>query len=97
MKSILMSSQRGLASAQRNTVLPCGGQAILTVGAPAPVWRDKSVHFQVAAGRCAALVALPATGAAVLTLVDGDYAPTEHIENGGLRGPQPWRNPPVIN
>ncbi|MGC5014779.1 hypothetical protein ACLQ2R_28770 [Streptosporangium sp. DT93] len=36
------------------------------------------------------------TGAAK-TRVGGSYAAmTQHIGNGGLRGPQPWRHPPVM-
>ncbi|GAA0847464.1 hypothetical protein ACFQVD_38855 [Streptosporangium amethystogenes subsp. fukuiense] len=98
MKNILMSSQMGLASVRRNTELPCGSQVSLARGAAAPVLQDKPARFWVEANRQAASIAFAATEApAVPTLVGGGYAATtKHIGNGGLRGPQPWRHPPVI-
>ncbi|MFI6508453.1 hypothetical protein ACIBCT_12675 [Streptosporangium sp. NPDC050855] len=108
MKSILMPSQMGLASARRNTVLPCAVRTLLTVGAAAPVSQDDSAHFQIEARRWATPAAFPATVApatakpvafvpAAETRVGDSYAAmTQHIGNGGLRGPQPWRHPPVM-
>ena len=46
MKSNLMSSRFGLTSARRSTVLPCGSQVILTVGAAAQLQQDQSVLQQ---------------------------------------------------
>lgn len=93
-----MSSWLGLTSARRNTLVSCGGQAILTVREAALLQRDESAHFQVETRRRAAVAAFPAMGAAVApTPVGDDYATTKHIGNGGLRGPQPWRHRPVMN
>ncbi|MFI6456549.1 hypothetical protein ACIBF6_33925 [Streptosporangium amethystogenes] len=98
MKSILMSSQMGLASVRRNTQLSCDSQVSRAGGAAIPVLQDNPARFWVEANRRAASIALAMTEApAVPTLVGGSYAATtKHIGNGGLRGPQPWRHPPVI-
>ncbi|MEV4379034.1 hypothetical protein [Streptosporangium sp. NPDC049644] len=97
MKNILMSSQMGLASVRRNTELPCGSQVSLARGAAAPALQDNPVRFWAEANRRLALLALAAEAPAVPTPVGGSYAATtKHIGNGGLRGPQPWRHPPVI-
>ncbi|WP_433366623.1 hypothetical protein [Streptosporangium sp. CA-115845] len=98
MKNILMSSQMGLASVRRNTGLPCGSQVSLARVAAAPALQDNPARFQVEADRQAASIAFVTTEApAVPTFVGASYAATtKHIGNGGLRGPQPWRHPPVI-
>ncbi|MEU4831415.1 hypothetical protein [Streptosporangium sp. NPDC023615] len=108
MKVTLMPSQIGLASVRRNTVLPCELRTLLTVGAVVPVPQDDSAHFQVEARRWATPAAFPATVVpatvrpvahvpAAKTRVGGSYAAmTQHIGNGGLRGPQPWGHPPVM-
>lgn|GEM_PF-5416061 len=99
MKNILMSSQTGLTSARRNPVLPCGSQAILADSAAALVLQVDSARFHAEAGRrWFAPVALPATDVpAARNRVGGSYATTtKHIGNGGLRGPQPWGQPPVM-
>ncbi len=93
-----MSSQMGLTSARRNTVLPCGSQAILARGAAALVLQANPAHLQVETGRWFAPIAFPATDvpAARNRVGDSYAATTKHIGNGGLRGPQPWGHPPVI-
>lgn len=98
MKSNLMSSRFGLTSARRSTVLHRGSQVILTVGAAAQLQQDQSVQILVQAANWFAPVAFPAMRVpATPAPVGGSYAATtKHIGNGGLRGPQPWRHPPVI-
>jgi hypothetical protein len=96
-KSNLMSSRFGLTSARRSTVLPCGSQAILTVDAAAQLQQDQSVQILVQAANWFAPVAFPAMRVPAIPAPEGgSYATTKHIGNGGLRGPQPWRHPPVI-
>jgi hypothetical protein len=104
-KSNLMSSRSGLTSARRSTVLHRGSQVILTVGAAAQLQQDQSVLQQgkpvqilVKAANWFAPVAFPAMRVpAIPATAGGSYAATtKHIGNGGLRGPQPWRHPPVI-
>ncbi|MDP9865227.1 MULTISPECIES: hypothetical protein [Streptosporangium] len=97
MKNTMMSAQYGLASAFHSTTLPCGSQAILTVGAAAQLQQEQSARVQIVAGRPSTLIAFPAAGAPAVRIPDaGGYAPTKHARNGGLRGPYPWRQPPVI-
>ncbi|MDP9849147.1 hypothetical protein J2853_008358 [Streptosporangium lutulentum] len=58
---------------------------------------ERSAQFLVQAVRQSAPVAFPAMNVpAIPALEGGSYAPTKHIGNGGLRGPHPWRHPPVI-
>ncbi|MER6829765.1 hypothetical protein ABT352_27550 [Streptosporangium sp. NPDC000563] len=99
MKSILMQSQMGLTSARRNTVLPCDSQVILAGGVAALALQVDSARFHAEAGRrWFAPADFPATDVpAVRSGLGGNYATTtKHIGNGGLRGPQPWGQPPVI-
>ncbi|MEV4187987.1 hypothetical protein AB0J28_41795 [Streptosporangium canum] len=98
MKINMMSAQIGLASERRNTILlPCGSQALLTVGAAAQLQQEQSVRIQIPAGHTTALTAFPAAGALAVPVTDaGGYAPTKHARKGGLRGPHPWGQPPVI-
>ncbi|GAA4230195.1 hypothetical protein FHR32_001680 [Streptosporangium album] len=97
MKNILMSAQSGLVFARRNTLLSCDGQALLTVGSAAQLQQEQSARIQIPVGRVAALTAFAAMGSPAVPAPDaGGYAPTKHALNGGLRGPYPWRQPPVI-
>ncbi|WP_030910444.1 hypothetical protein [Streptosporangium amethystogenes] len=98
MKNILMSSRMGFASVRRNTQLSYDSQVFLACGAAVPVLQDDPARFWVEANRRSASIAFAMTEApAVPTFVGGSHAATtKHIGNGGLRGPQPWRHPPVI-
>ncbi|WP_433244845.1 hypothetical protein ACQPYK_42380 [Streptosporangium sp. CA-135522] len=97
MKINMMSAQSGLAFTRHSTTLPCGSQALLTVGAAAQLQQEQSARIQISAGRTTALTAFPAAGVLAVPAPDaGGYAPTEHARKGGLRGPHSWRQPPVI-
>lgn len=79
-----MSATQWLASACRDSVRLASGLA--------KVRRDKSARSQLVfhAGYGAAV----AQGAPAY--VAGADVPTPQITKGGLRGPQPWRDDPVI-
>ncbi|MFG3438942.1 hypothetical protein ACGF0J_17000 [Nonomuraea sp. NPDC047897] len=86
MISTKMSATQWLASACRDVVR--------LVDALAKLRQEKSARVQAAAAPVyahfgAGVVSAPApsTGAA---------APTQQITKGGMRGPQPWRDAPVI-
>lgn len=98
MKNILMSAQMRLASVRTEIDLPRGGQVFRACGAAAPVPQNNPARFRAEAGRWFAPADFPAASVpAVLTFTgDSHAAMTKHIGNGGLRGPQPWRHPPVI-
>lgn len=97
MKTNMMFAQIGLTSERRSTILPCGSQTLLTVGAAAQLQQEQSVRIQIPAGHTTALTAFPAAGALAVPVPDaGGYAPTKHARKGGLRGPHPWGQPPVI-
>ncbi|GAA3129978.1 hypothetical protein GCM10010466_20870 [Planomonospora alba] len=101
------------APERTGAVLPVlDGPAVLTGDRPAVLTGDmavrtrqerqeKSVLFQVQAGRGAALPAFPMAGADAAPVAEaGDYAhqikQTKRIGNGGLRGPHPWRHHPQV-
>ncbi|MFC4058243.1 hypothetical protein ACFOWE_08060 [Planomonospora corallina] len=100
------------ASERTGTTLPAfSGQAVVmgdrpvvltgdTAARPRQERQEKSVLFQVQAGREAALLAVPAGAPAAPVAEADDYArqteQTKHIGNGGLRGPQPWRHHPQV-
>jgi hypothetical protein len=92
-----MSSRFGLTSARRSTALSCGSQSILTVDTAAQLQQEQSAQILLQAANWFAPVALPAMRVPAIPAPEGgSYATTKHIGNGGLRGPQPWRQPPVI-
>ncbi|MFF0249870.1 hypothetical protein ACWDTT_20550 [Streptosporangium sandarakinum] len=106
--NMMMLPQTGLAFACGDTVLPRGGRAILAADLVSRRRQEKSAQTQ--AGRlfvtAATEVAAGVAGAPALAgapafvgapaLAGGSYAPTKHVRIGGLRGPHPWRKPPVI-
>ncbi|GGQ21751.1 hypothetical protein [Streptosporangium pseudovulgare] len=107
--NMMMLPQTGLAFACGDTALPCGGRAILAADLVSRRRQEKSA--QIKAGRlfvaaAAAEVAAGVAGAPAFAgapaladapaLAGGSYAPTKHVRIGGLRGPHPWRKPPVI-
>ncbi|MEV4164114.1 hypothetical protein [Nonomuraea dietziae] len=85
-----MSATQWLASACRNSVRLVDG--------PAKVRQEKSARSLLAArtrvGLHAGFGAAAAQGAP--GYVAGVDVPTQQITKGGLRGPQPWRDEPVI-
>ncbi|MGV9324698.1 hypothetical protein ACWDR1_28805 [Streptosporangium sandarakinum] len=100
--NMMMLPQTGLAFACGDTVLPRGGRAILTAGLVSRRRQEKSAQtqagrlFVAAAAEVAAGVADAPAFAGAPALAGGSYAPTKHVRIGGLRGPHPWRKPPVI-
>lgn len=85
-----MSATQWLASACRNSVRLVDG--------PATVRQEKSALSPIASHAGlrlrAGFGAAAAQGAPVY--VAGADVPTQQITKGGLRGPQPWRDEPVI-
>lgn len=85
--SIQMSATQWLASARRDSVRLADG--------PAKLRQEKSARIQAPAVRArahagvAAPQGVPVYGA-------GIAAPTNQLTKGGLCGPQPWRDAPVI-
>lgn len=82
-----ISATQWLASARRDSVILVGGVAV--------VRQEKSVRSQEAAFRARAHY-----GAALVSSAPamraGAAVPTQQITKGGLCGPQPWRDAPVI-
>ncbi|GAA3442076.1 hypothetical protein Pve01_62280 [Planomonospora venezuelensis] len=98
MKSYMMPTLTGLASACSGTALPgTGRRVILADAAAVRIRREKSVLFPIQAVRTAVVPAFPAGGVPAAPVTEaGEHAQqTKHIGNGGLRGPQPWRHPQV--
>lgn len=85
MISIEMSATQWLASACRDSVRLVDG--------PAKLRQEKSARNQAPAY---AYAHVRADVEAVPALVTGADAPTQPIANGGMRGPHPWRDAPVI-
>lgn len=85
--SIQMSATQWLSSARRDSVRLADG--------PAKLRQEKSARIQAPAVRArahagvAAPQGVPVYGA-------GIAAPTNQLTKGGLCGPQPWRDAPVI-
>ncbi|GGT28322.1 hypothetical protein GCM10010176_086220 [Nonomuraea spiralis] len=85
--SIKMTTTQWLASACRDSVRLADG--------PAKLRREKSARIQAAAFRARAHVAVAVPqGAPVYGA--GIAVPTNQLTKGGLCGPQPWRDAPVI-
>lgn len=85
MINIKMSATQWLVSACRDAVRLADG--------PAKLRQEKSARNQAAAPLYAHFGA-GVPGAPVL--VPGAAVPTQQITKGGMRGPQPWRDAPVI-
>ncbi len=83
MISIQMSATQWPTSACRDSVRLVDG--------PAKLRQEKSARSQAPAYPYAhfGVQGVPA-------LVTGAAVPTQQITNGGMRGPQPWRDAPVI-
>ncbi|GIH98867.1 hypothetical protein Pta02_08760 [Planobispora takensis] len=97
----MMPVLTGLTSACTGTTLPtCAGQVILADAPASRLRQEKSVLFQIQAGRQAVFAGSPAVNGALVVpapeIGGYDAQQTKHIRNnGGLRGPQPWRHPQV--
>ncbi|MEU6743835.1 hypothetical protein [Streptosporangium sandarakinum] len=105
MRINMMLPQAGLAFACGDTALSRDGRAILAAGLVSRRRQEKSAQTQagrlfVAAAAEAAAGVAGAAGAPAFAgapaLAGGSYTPTKHVRIGGLRGPHPWRKPPVI-
>jgi hypothetical protein len=85
--SIKMTAMQALASACRDSVRLVDG--------PAKLRQEKSARIQAPAfyARAHAGIAVP-QGAPVYEA--GIAVPTSQLTKGGLCGPQPWRDAPVI-
>ncbi len=86
MISVNMTATQWLASACRDSVRLVHG--------PAKPRQEKSARRQDAAFYARAHYGAPALSAPAF--VAGAEVPTQQITKGGMRGPQPWRDVPVI-
>ncbi|WP_336208160.1 hypothetical protein [Nonomuraea sp. LPB2021202275-12-8] len=86
MISINMSATQWLAFACRD--------AVRLVDGPAKLRQEKSARRQDSAFYAPAHVSAAALIAPAYAA--GAEVPTQQITKGGLRGPQPWRDAPVI-
>ncbi|MET7465766.1 hypothetical protein [Nonomuraea sp. NPDC005501] len=85
MISIDMSATQWLASACRDSVRLANG--------PAKPLQEKSARSQAPAYP---RVHLGADAKSAPVFAAGTDVPTQQITKGGMRGPQPWRDVPVI-
>ncbi|MEU0571709.1 hypothetical protein ABZ297_40810 [Nonomuraea sp. NPDC005983] len=85
MRSIQMSATQWLASACRNSVRLADG--------PAKLRQEKSARSQAAAY---AHARFGASAYSAPVFIAGAELPTQQSPKGGLRGPHPWRDVPVI-